>query len=311
VQRKAVEHKAVEHEVVQRNAVQHPAKPRRADDLAEARLIGEEYGLSTVDEVIREWGDRSGLIHVADFLFGGAILWGIFGTLFIVLPSGPGSVKAAFGAFIGGLIVLGSLLMVLGERFKAVRCRYFVYSGGIAQLVRRPPELRVLRWADVETVTITAKKDDDGNLETDVGTCAVAGPGTEITAGPESEVFAETPGRTVAAAAHKHLAPRLVPALIEACQSGELVTAGPISIDEEGITLTGARYPWSEITSMAVTYDSRAEWAPITRIDFRTAGMSRDYELFLADIPNGIFLADLIAHAASGHGLDVRDYRRP
>ena len=287
---------------------------RRRADLAEAEWIGAEYGLGTVDEVIRQWRDRSGLISVANFLFTGVIVWGLGGVLFIVLPSGPGIVKAGFGVFIGGLIAAGSLLMALGEKFKAVRHRYFLFAGGVAQLDGREPRPRVLRWADIETVTITAKKDDDGNLETGVDSCVLAAPGLpEITAGPGSENFSETPGRDVAAAAHRGLAPRLVPPLIEACQSGEQVTAGWLGIGDEGIALlpSGTSHAWSEITSMAVTYDSGQAAAPITRIEFRTAGMTRDYELYLSGIPNGMFLADAIAHAATAHGVEVNGYRRP
>jgi hypothetical protein len=285
---------------------------RRRADLAEAEWIGAEYGLGTVDEVIRQWRDRSGLISVANFLFTGAIVWGLGGVLFIVAPSGSGTVKAGFGVFIGGLIAAASLLLTLGERFKAVRNRYFLFAGGVAQLDGRDPRPRVLRWADIETVTITAKKDDDGNLETDVDSCVLAGPGRPaITAGPGGENFSETPGRDVAAAAHRSLARRLVPPLIEACQSGEQVTAGWLGIGEEGVTLQpgGIRHAWSEITSMTVTYDCGHAFAPITRIGFRTAGMTRDYELYLDGIPNGMFLADMIAHTATVHGVEVNGYR--
>jgi hypothetical protein len=292
-------------------AVRRRTERRRAD-LAEARVIGEEYGLGAIDEVIRQCRDRSGLIHVADFLFTGAIVWGIGGVFFVVLPSGPESFKVEFGLFIAGTIMLASVLMALGELFKAVGCRHAVYSGGIAQLSRKEPAPRVLRWADVETVTITAKKDDEGDPKTEVESCLLTGAGTEITAGPGSDIFVTAPGREVAAAAHRNLAPRLVPPLIEECQSGAAITAGWLSVQQEGITLRrGSRCAWSEITSMAVTYDGAPPSAPITRIGVRTAGTSYDQQLNLSGIPNGMFLADAIAHTAAGHGVEVKGYRRP
>ncbi len=170
------------------------AEQRRVDDTEEAGRIGALFGLGSVDEVVRQWQDRGGLIGTADFLALGAIVWGVGGTLFLVLPEGPESDKVVFGAFIGGVVVVAALLFVLGERFKVVRCRYFLYSGGVAQLMRRGSEPQILRWADVERVTIATTEDDDGNPETDLKSCILSGSATEITAGPGSAVFRGDPG---------------------------------------------------------------------------------------------------------------------
>jgi len=282
----------------------------RAADLEEAGRLGADFGLGTVTGVIRQWSDRSGLIGCADVLLGGALVWGIGGTLFFVLPAGPGWDKVWFGVFIGGLIVVAIPLWALGERLKVARYRYFFYSGGVAQLGRREPEPRVLRWADVETVTITVKT-DDGDLTTDLDTCVLSGRGTEITTEPPGDVFNEVPGFSVAMAAQQNLSPRFVAELVEACESGEAVTAGDLRVDQDGITLAagGTRLAWSELTSVTFQHDKGEDWAPITRIDVRQGGKGWDYRVSLSGIPNGIFLAQLIARVAATHGVGVHDHQ--
>ena len=287
------------------------ADRRRAQELELAGRIGGQFGLGTIDEVVRHWRDRGCLLGIGSALGVGALVWGIGGLFLIVLPRGDQLTKEVFGVIIGVVLVLGVLLLVLGERFKVVDDWYFLYSGGVAQVARREPEPRVLRWPDVETVTVTVET-EDGELKTEVAICVVSGPGTEMTAHLNSDAFDEAPGRTVAAAAYRNLALRLVPPLIQAWESGEPVTAGGLSVDQEGITVpAGTRHAWSEITTMTVEYASGRDPAPITLIKFRRAGTDRNYRISLSGIPNGIFLAHLIVHAATGHGVQVDGYRRP
>ena len=290
------------------------ADRRRAEDLELAGWIGGEFGLGTIDQVVRQWRDRGCLLTVWSDLALAALLGGIGAFLFAFPPHGDRRIKDFVGVFTGGTAVLAVLLIALGERFKVMRSWYFLYSGGVAQVARTRPQPRVLvlRWTEVETVTVILETDDDGNPETNVDRCVLSGPGTEITAGPSAGLLAEDPGPILAAAAHRNLAPRLVPPLIHAWESGEPVTAGELSIGQDAITVpTGTRHAWSQITSMAVTYASGPDPAPITRIDFRPAGTDRADQISLSGIPNGIFLAHLIAHAATGHGVHVARYQRP
>jgi hypothetical protein len=285
---------------------------RRAEDLELAGRIGREFGLGTIDQVVRQWRGRGGLLPVGCNLTGVALGLAIGGVLLVWLRPGDRPGKEVLGVFVGGLFALAVLLIVLGERFKVMCSWYLLYSGGVAQVVSTEPEPRALRWPEVETVTIILKTDDDGDPEIDVDRCVLSGPGTEITAGQSAGFFDEIPSRLVAAAAQRNLAPRLVPPLIQAWESGEPVTAGGLSIGQDGITgPAGTRHAWSQITSMAVTYAFGPDPAPIARIDFRQAGTDRADEMFLSGIPNGIFLAHLIAHAATEHGIHVDRYRRP
>jgi len=287
------------------------ADRRRAEDLELAGWIGGEFGLGTIDQVVRQWQDRGRLQGMGCGLAAAALVWGLGSLLFVWLRSGERAAKEFFGVFIGGIAVLAVLLITLGERFKVMCYWHFLYSGGVAQVARREPKPRVLRWPEVETVTVILET-DDGEPQTEVDRCVLAGRGTEITAGPSAGLLAEDPGRILAAAAYRNLAPRLVPPLIQAWEAGEPVTAGGLSIGQEGITVpAGTRHAWSQITSMAVTYASGRDPAPITRIDFRQAGTDRDYWMSLSGIPNGIFLAHLIVHAATGHGVQMNGYRRP
>ena len=287
------------------------ADRRRAEDLELAGWIGGEFGLGTIDQVVRQWRDRGRLLSMGWGLVGATLVFGTWGLL-VWLQSKDRLTREFVGVPIGSVAVLAVLLIALGERFKVMGCWYFLYSGGVAQVARSEPKRRVLRWPEVETVTIILKTDSDGNPRTEVDRCVLAGPGTEITAGPAVGLLAEDPGRILAAAAYRNLAPRLVPPLIQAWEAGEPVTAGGLSIGQEGITVpAGTRHAWSQITSMAVTYASGRDPAPITRIDFRQAGTDRGYWMSLSGIPNGIFLAHLIVHAATGHGVQMNGYRRP
>src|SRR5215471_8011021 len=284
------------------------ADRRRAEDLELAGWIGGEFGLGTIDQVVRQWRDRGRLLSMGWGLVGATLVFGTWGLL-VWLQSKDRLTREFVGVPIGSVAVLAVLLIALGGRRKMKKSWYFLYSGGVAQVARSEPKRRVLRWPEVETVTIILKTDSDGNPRTEVDRCVLAGPGTEITAGPGVGLLDEDPGRILAAAAHRNLAPRLVPPLIQAWESGEPVTAGELSIGQEGITMpAGTRHAWSQITSMAVTYASGPDSAPIARIDFRPDETDRNDQLSLSGIPNGIFLAHLIAHAATGHGVRVDGY---
>src|SRR5215831_8473279 len=182
------------------------ADRRRAEDLELAGWIGGEFGLGTIDQVVRQWRDRGRLLTLGWNLVAATLVLGTWGLL-VWLQSGDRWTRE----FIGGIAVLAVLLIVLGERFKVMCCWYFLYSGGVAQVARREPKRRVLRWPEVETVTVILKTDGDGNPRTEVDRCVPAGPGTEITAGQGVGLLDEDPGRILAAAADRNLAPRLVP----------------------------------------------------------------------------------------------------
>src|SRR5215471_11668802 len=218
------------------------ADRRRAEDLELAGWIGGEFGLGTIDQVVRQWRDRGRLLSMGWGLVGATLVFGTWGLL-VWLQSKDRLTREFVGVPIGSVAVLAVLLIALGERFKVMGCWYFLYSGGVAQVARSEPKRRVLRWPEVETVTIILKTDSDGNPRTEVDRCVLAGPGTEITAGPGVGLLDEDPGRILAAAAHRNLAPRLVPPLIQAWESGEPVTAGELSIGQEGITMPGWHPP--------------------------------------------------------------------
>jgi hypothetical protein len=160
----------------------------------------------------------------------------------------------------------------------------------------------VLRWADVDAVTI-ALTTDEGTPETGIASCTLRGPGgTDITERKD--------GEAVALAAHRALGPRFVPPLIEAYDSGKPAMAGDAFIDREGFTMkTGKRLAWSEIKSVTMRHASEGSAEVATRIDVRLVRKNRLHYFNPTTVPNAIFLAHVLARAAARNGVQVDGYR--
>src|SRR5215469_16864476 len=205
----------------QRKAERQRAEERkRADDLEEAGRVGEEHGLGAVEAVRRE--SKRTTRHEA--LGCGSMFLALFAALpaaiaVTVATSSPILMVLAWVTF-GVLFILGPL--VLGEEQDVVSKRVAVYSGGVAQILPGQPTPQVLRWADVGVVTVSLET-DEGTPLAGLSACKLLGLGTEITEGQEAAA--------VALAAHRALAPRYVPRLIEAYESGQPVMAGNGHID--------------------------------------------------------------------------------
>jgi hypothetical protein len=181
--------------------------------------------------------------------------------------------------------------------------RLCLYSGGLARLDRRKPEPEVLPWAGVETVTI-ASDHDEGDPKTGLAGCTVRG-----RSGTEFKVPSKLRQAT-AKAVHRGVAPRIAAAMIDAYDAGQPVICGKAEVDPQGVTLPdGKRLAWADLSTVELQHPSATARGVTTRIDFTMAGKrSRRAELDPTDIPNAIFLADLVAHAARQRGLTVLGY---
>lgn len=129
-----------------------------------ARLLGRDFELGAVRAIARArdygrltaWGFMLGLFAVIVGLPIASVIGGGVHT--------PGP-KEVVAAVFGGLFLLGCVLLGLGMVISPVEARLFRYRGGLAELARDEPEPRVMRWADVETVTVIYRPVDDAAPE--------------------------------------------------------------------------------------------------------------------------------------------------
>jgi hypothetical protein len=270
----------------------------RAEDLEECGRVGEEFGLGDVEAVAREWGDRSGLRWI-----GGSVLASGFLGLWVVWPivSGvTGSVSLYLVEIFGTLLVAGGPLMIIGKRLANVATRLCLYTGGLARIDRTAAEPAVLRWADVETVTIGACDEGAPTLTS----CTLSGrAGVVMTAGPEI-------CEQVAVAAYRALAPRIAAAMIAAYDCGQAVAvSADAQVSQWGIVFPRKnRLPWTDIGVVIMEHPSAAALCVTTRMDLRKGRKGSHHYCDPSGVPNGIFLADLIAHAARQRGVLVEGY---
>lgn len=271
----------------------------RSDDLEECGRVGEECGLGDVEAVERELDDRTRLR-----LIGGSVLASGFLGLWVVWPtvSGvTGSPSLYLVEIFGGLLVAGGPLMIIGKRLATVATRLCLYTGGLASIDRKAAEPTVLRWADVETVTIGAS--DEGAPT--VTSCTLRGrAGVVMIAGPEIS-------EQVAVAAYRALAPAIMAAMIAAYDSGQSVAVcADAQVSQWGIVFPRKnRLAWADISLVVMEHPSDAADCLTTRVDVRTGRKGRTHNYCNpAGVPNGIFLADLIAHAARQRGVRVEGH---
>jgi hypothetical protein len=88
--------------------------------------------------------------------------------------------------------------------------------------------------------------------------------------------------------------------------------AGNGHIDHLGVTPPGSsrHLAWTEIESVTMEHDPRETLEVVTKIDIiDRKGRPRTFDP--SGIPNGIFLAHLIAHAAARNGIQVDGYQPP
>jgi hypothetical protein len=282
--------------------LQRAEERKRADDLEEAGRVGEEHGLGTVEAVRRETKsttEHEGLGCLFLFL---ALCGALPAAIAVTVATSLTTLMVILWVTFGVLFILGPL--VTGEKQEVVTKRVAVYPGGVAQILPGQPVPQVLRWADVGVVTVSLDT-DEGTPLAGLSTCRLLGLGTEIAEGEEAAAFA--------LAAHRALAPRFVPRLIQAYESGQPVMAGNGHIDHLGVTPPGSSWhlAWTEIESVTMEHDSTETVEVVTKIDIigRKRSQSRTFDP--SGIPNGIFLAHLIAHAAARNGIQVDGYQPP
>jgi hypothetical protein len=278
---------------------------RPIGDQERALQFGTEFGLGTLERVSRTrtlarhgaWGVLLGVI---------VVLGGVPLAAGLAAGSGTLAAKVVVAVTVGCLLAASGALIRAGIARSSVSNRLFRYSGGLAQLVRGEPEPRVARWADVKDFTVTYAEPDEAPPRFS-GFQVTASTGTSLPGLPW--YWRQRELRVLVAAADRNLAPRLVPAMTEVYDSGGAVSFGQVQLSKEGIALTPwsrptVLMPWSQVTSVHLTYLGRANRNFVHQVVIERRGQPAQ-EMSLSHLPNGIFLPALLAHAAGQQGVPV------
>jgi hypothetical protein len=288
------------------------AEQRRRADLAEAHRLGKEFGLDGEAQVTR--------IMIPDYRNAG---W-----MAMLLTMGAAAIAAMVGAAAAGAALLAMFfafvsVVTLGYGGCELRAawsgatlrRFFRFPGGLVDLRSDEPEPTVLRWPEVDSVTLLF---DDSDSMNGLEKCVLSDRDrTAIIVPDRRPMLGDLVGE-----AQRILGPKIVPSLIDAYESGQPVVFGGWRIDRTGVTegegTSRARLlPWAEVREIVVTSEehrgrvdppSLIELTRVVRADHRQprrrapAGM----RLSLSDISNGLFLPNLLEHIADRENVPLR-----
>jgi len=164
----------------------------------------------------------------------------------------------------------------------------------------------VARWADVTEFTATYYESEDTAARVN-GFTVRTDTGTRLSS--LRPFWGRSELRTTVAEAHRFLAPRLVPALTEAYESGAAAEFGQVRVSQAGVTVRPPAddlIPWTEIKSIRMTYIGAADY--VYEIIIGRTGKPTQV-IDVSGLPDGIFLAHVLAYAAGRHGVLVTGYR--
>lgn len=263
-------------------------------------MFGEEFGLGEVRRIA--CARKYSLSARLGLPFAGLAV--VFGVPVVVKTAGwaQGISAATFGTVAAGCC----LMHFRGAARAQVTGRLYWYSGGLAEFSGDTPEPVVARWADVETVTVTFWREYD-TTPTITAFLVRTSDGTELAC---YERYSTSVLHGLAAEAGRVLAPRMIAPLIETFESGRPVAVGGTRIDQSGITVDlprGRLVPWAGIDSITIDHVTLSgEPAVVHEIGVEQRPDKARMPIVLSGVPNGIFLAQLIARAAAQHGIPVR-----
>ncbi len=274
---------------------------RHREDLVKAGRLGEELGCGAVKTV--EPGVRP--LSAMPLVLGLSLaLIAVTGALhYLIFPPWP----AAATVLVPAVFLLGVLLVplyVLLSPRKRPAGWLSWHSGGLAELIPGEPGPRVIRWAEVDSVTLAFSTDEDTSSDK-LDSCTLRdSTGTGITV--DDRYVRIRPG--LVREADRILSPRLVPPLIRAYESGEPVIIGRDRIDRAGVTHvrgTGKALltPWNEIRWISVVQETPADPASAIRIGHASG---RGALIKLSGVRNGIAIPHLIKYAAEQNGVPLR-----
>jgi hypothetical protein len=297
-------------------------RKRRREDLAAARRLSEEFALGEVRIVTRRRAERlyrTGSARTGVGLAAGAVAGAVLLPVWLIgSVLGLPVVVAVVGGMVSLLLMAGGSVggIILNHSFApgTAADRVFTFAGGLAHLAAGQPEPRVLRWADVDSVTVTFLDEELWYYGWYFACTVRGGTGTEITLSSSDQDTvgrAKRLGHGLITEAARLLGERLVPQMIEDYESGQPVTIGGWTVDQTGITASESGYvtgscSWAGITRIAFERKP-AKRGPVVVIRVYIGSDQPALTIGLTDVPNGILLVPLIVHAAAGNGIEVHD----
>ena len=272
-------------------ASQLAAKPALA---TEGARVGAEFRLGACTAA---WRGR----RFSGRLLAGVILLALMSCGLVIPALGTtGTARAINGGIDAAIVAWAVLLITLPPR--SWIDRLFLCQAGIALLDARQPEPMVLRWAHLDSVSITTGVGYEGVY---VSGCVLRDKaGNALTVSQHLKAIAE-----VAAEAERVLAPRLLPALITRFDSGQPVVVGRLTAHRHGLR-------WGAVPGVAQSpAEWGASWSEVRAVHFdlqgQRAGISigwdarRHQGIVTDDEPNSFLIRYLIAHAAATAGITV------
>jgi hypothetical protein len=281
---------------------------RPAAERERALTYSAEFRLGSLERVSR--GRQMHRYTGLGVVFGGIVLVAGLPPL-TGIDAGPytGVTKAVVSAVVGSLFAGCAWLLAEGQSRTRLTSRLYRYSDGLAQLVGDEPEPRVARWADVKDFTVDYYEAHEVTPRLN-GFSLTTSTGTRLP-GLSGQVRRREL-RDLVGEAERQLAPRLVPALTEAYESGGTVSFGRVLVSQQDITLSawyppGELVPWSQVKSVHMTYINSKYGDYVHEIVVGRKGRETE-EIRMAGLPNGIFLPALLHHAAGQRGVMVTGY---
>jgi hypothetical protein len=277
-------------------------------DLAEASRLGEQLGLGTDPKVTRVRIPQAPNWYLAAIItVGSGAAVACLLALTLAATSNPVA-AVVFGVMAVGGGVAAGLLGRRARSLAAVR-RFFRYPGGFIQLSPEEPEPRVLRWAQVDSVTLVF--DDADNYVRGLSRCRLHNSAGTIEVGGR---YSRGVVRDIASEAERILGPKIVQSLISAYESGEPVVMGNWRIDQTGVTdrrhnPRSPHVPWSDVREITFASENyRGKVDPASLITITAASVEPRFQprLSLSGIRNGIFLPHLLEHVAQRHNVPLR-----
>lgn len=252
----------------------------------QAARVGAEFGLGAVQAAgtarrhTRQW--RAGALMMT-----AGLSWGLLLIWWIPVPA---------LALAGVLAVPGLVLAVLSPA--VYRDRLFLYAGGAAELVAGAAEPRVLRWADLESVTLWFDS-EGGTLER----CQVKDRHGLTMAAQNRR---GTGLKELAGCAARALESRVLPDLTAALDAGEPVRFGSLVITCRGVEDDQRGRPWA--VPLGKIRDVKAD-GPGRSLRIRTRG-GRSRDISLSGRANAVLAHRVLAHALGGTAAGFRTRSR-
>jgi hypothetical protein len=267
-------------------------RPAKDDLAAEGARLGAGFGLEgpcqgayRARRRSTQWGCGAGLLG-----------WGAI--LAFVIPEFQHHWGSGWEVGAGVLAAAGAVVMTVAPRSKWDRLYW--YPGGVAQRLAAEPEPRILRWADATGVRIVYDTSDDSLI---LDRCIVDGPGElSIDAGRGYKGGLAAFARE----AERVLGDRLLPGLTAACDRGEPVEFGELTITAAGLGVQPARpgregwwLPWPEVRVVKAHGPGRGLY-----VHQKPWGRGKRWA-GLEGVGNGMLAHRVIEHAAAPYRVPV------